>query len=121
MSPTDLIALSVQNTIDRITPCAVIVPTRSGYTARNIARFRPDIWITAVSSEPTTCQRLLFSYGVAPIYEKDHPQNWNAFTRHLLTDLGIRPSGLAILTEGPSRTNPQANNRMEIIDLDRKI
>ena len=121
LSPTNLIALSVQNTIDRITPCAVIVPTRSGYTARNIARFRPDIWITAVSSEPDTCQRLLFSYGVAPVYEKDHPENWNAFAHRLLADLGIKATGLALLTEGPSRKNPQANNRMEIIDLDRKV
>lgn len=121
LSPTNLIALSVQNTIDRITPCAVIVPTRSGYTARNIARFRPDIWITAVTSEPATCQNLLFSYGVAPVYEENHPDNWNGFVHRLLEDRGIKASGLAILTEGPSRTNPQANNRMEIIDLDRKI
>jgi pyruvate kinase len=121
LSPTNLIALSVQNTIDRITPSAVIVPTRSGYTARNIARFRPNIWISAVSSEPATCQSLLFSYGVAPVYEKDHPENWNAFVHRLLADRGIKASGLALLTEGPSRKNPQANNRMEIIDLDRKI
>ena len=65
--------------LEQITPAAVFVPTRSGATARSIARFRPPVWIVAVSSQ-ATCQGLQFSYGVYPVYEPDHPEDWKAWT-----------------------------------------
>jgi pyruvate kinase len=40
ISLADLIAFSVETTLERISPAAIFVPTRSGYTARSIARFR---------------------------------------------------------------------------------
>ncbi len=70
----------------------------------------------AVSSEETTCQRLQFSYGVYPVYEPDHPDDWNSFIRNWLQAHEME-GNLAILTEGPSRKRPDTNNRMEIIDL----
>jgi pyruvate kinase len=116
---TDLIALSVETTLERISPAAVFVPTHSGATARSIARFRPLVWITAVSSQESTCQRLQFSYGVYPVHEPDHPEDWNGFARKWLQDHGLK-GNLVVLTEGPSAKHPEANNRMEIIDLNRK-
>src|SRR5512135_2265722 len=47
VSLADLIAFSVETTLERISPAAVFVPTRSGYTARSIARFRLPVWIAA--------------------------------------------------------------------------
>jgi len=114
----DLIALSVETTLHRITPATVIVPTRSGATARSIARFRLPVWITAVSSQPKTCQDLLFSYGVHAVLEPDHPENWNAWARDWLRAQNVEGK-LVILTEGPSAKRPDRNNRMEIIDLSR--
>ena len=119
ISLTDLIALSVETTLERIAPAAVFVPTHSGATARSIARFRPPVWITAVSSQESTCQRLQFSFGVYPVLEPDHPDDWNAFARKWLQDHEVK-GNLAVLTEGPSAKHPGANNRMEIIDLGRK-
>jgi pyruvate kinase len=113
---TDLIALSVQNTLERISPAALIVPTHSGYTARMIARFRLPVWITAVSPEKTTCQALQFSYGVFSVHEHQHPEDWKPFARKWLESHGIK-GHLVVLTEGPSPANPEANNRMELIDL----
>jgi len=40
VSLADLISFSVKATLERISPIAVFVPTRSGYTARSIARFQ---------------------------------------------------------------------------------
>jgi len=117
---TDLIALSVETTLERISPAAVFVPTHSGATARSIARFRPPVWITAVSSQESTCQRLQFSYGVYPVHEPDHPEDWNAFARKWLQDNEVK-GNLVVLTEGPSVKHPEANNRMEIIDLGRIV
>jgi len=116
VSLADLIAFSVETTLERISPAVVFVPTRSGYTARSIARFRLPVWIAAVSSQETTCQGLQFSYGVYPVHESEHPEDWNAFARQWLRKHGVE-GDLVILTEGPSSKHPETNNRMEIIDL----
>jgi pyruvate kinase len=116
---TDLIALSVETTLERISPATVIVPTHSGATARSIARFRLPVWITAVSSSEATCQRLQYSYGVYPMHESDHPDDWKGYARKWLQDHEVA-GNLVVLTEGPSAKHPGANHRMEIIDLDWK-
>ncbi|MCP4668317.1 MAG: hypothetical protein GY849_18390, partial [Deltaproteobacteria bacterium] len=112
----DLIALGVESTVERISPAVVIVPTRSGATARSIARSRLPVWIAAVSSKESTCQGLLFSYGVYPVLEPDHPEDWKAFAGNLVKTQGLE-GNLVVLTEGPSRKHPETNNRMELIDL----
>jgi pyruvate kinase len=118
VSLKDLIAISVEAALERVSPATVIVPTRSGASARSIARFRVPVWITAVSSLESTCQALQFSYGVFPVHEPDHPEDWNAFAREWLRSHRL-DGELVILTEGPSSKHPEANNRMEIIDLSR--
>lgn len=112
----DLIALSVDTALNQITPPTVIVPTRSGATARSITRFRLPVWITAVSSQPKTCHNLMFSYGVFAVCEPDHPEDWKAWTRNWLQTQNVE-GNLVVLTEGPSTKHPNRNNRMEIINL----
>lgn len=114
----DLIALSVETTLERITPPTVIVPTRSGTTARSITRFRLPVWITAFSRYEKTCQDLMFSYGVLPICESKHPDDWKQWARNWLQVVG-EVGNLVVLTEGPSKNFPHRNNRMEILDLSR--
>jgi len=114
----DLIASSVEITLERITPATVIVPTHSGATARSITRFKLPVWITAVSSKKKTVQDLMFSYGVWPIHEPDHPEDWRTWTKNWLQSHDIKED-LVVLTEGPSTRHPKRNNRMEIIDLRR--
>ncbi len=116
----DLIALNVQNTVEHANPAAVIVPTATGYTARMISRFKLPVWIAAVSREEAVCQGLQFSYGVYPVHVEDQPEDWNAFARQWLQTQGL-PPGLVVLTTGPSRSHPAANNRLEIIDLGRSL
>jgi pyruvate kinase len=118
VSLRDLIALNVETTLEHISPAAVIVPTRSGASARSISRFRLPVWIVGVSSQETTCQRLQFSYGVYPVHEPDHPEDWRVYARNWLQSHEVS-GNLVLLTEGPSSKHPDANNRMEIIDLDR--
>jgi pyruvate kinase len=113
----DLIASSVENTLNQITPATVIVPTRSGATARSICRFKLPVWITAVSSLAKTCQDLMFSYGVCPVHEPDHPENWKFWARKWLQDQKVS-GNMVVLTEGPSAKHPESNNRMEIINLE---
>jgi pyruvate kinase len=111
-----LIAGSVEATLEYVTPAAVFVPTRTGATARSIGRFRLPVWIIAVSSQEATCQNLQFSFGVFPVQEKGHPENWKPYVKEWMQRHGM-PGDLVVLTEGPSSKHPDANHRMEIIDL----
>jgi pyruvate kinase len=115
----DLIASSVETTLERITPATVIVPTHSGATARSITRFKLPVWITAVSSQKKTIQDLMFSYGVWPVHEPEHPEDWRSWIKNWLQSHEIKED-LVVLTEGPSARHPERNNRMEIIDLRRE-
>ena len=116
----DIIATSVESTLNRITPASVIVPTHSGTTARSIARFKLPVWITAVSSLEKTCMDLMFSYGVRSVHEPDHPDDWKSWSRKWLKSQKVS-GDLVVLTEGPSTKHPHRNNRMEIIQLDRQV
>jgi pyruvate kinase len=116
VSFTDLIALSVELTLQRATAAAVLVPTVSGATARNVSRFRLPVWIMAISPNNETCQKLQFSYGVYPFHEPEYPGDWKAYTKELVKTHRLK-GDIALLTEGPSPRNPDANHRMELIDL----
>lgn len=112
----DLIAASVYHTINNSEPSLVVVPTQSGSTPRNVARFRPPVWIIAFSPNAATCQSLQFSYGIQAIQvEADRP-DWSGFVRAWLRERGV-DSGLALLTQGPTAENPCGNYRMEILEL----
>jgi pyruvate kinase len=117
---TDLIALSVELTLQRATAAAVVVPTVSGATAQNVSRFRLPVWVMAVSPSNETCQNLQFAYGVHPVFEPEYPHDWNAFSRDLLKSHNLKGE-LLVLTEGPSSKNPNANHRMELIDIKRPV
>jgi pyruvate kinase len=112
----DFVAWNVGMTLRRLSAALVLVPTRSGATARSIARFRPRVWIAAVSSRRATCRSLHFSSGVHPIHDPGHPDDWKEYARQCLRELGLH-GDIVLLTEGPSEKHPDANHRLEMIDL----
>ncbi|NLI28987.1 MAG: pyruvate kinase [Nitrospiraceae bacterium] len=116
---SDLIALSVESTLECTSPAAVFVPTHGGATARSIARFRLPVWTIAVSALESTCQCLQFSYGVYATRETDHPEHWSEYIRDWMCKYEL-DGNLVIFTEGPSSKYPWMNNKMEIIDLSRE-
>lgn len=113
----DLIARSAYHTAERSHPRLVAVPTRSGNTARRIARFRLPCPVVAFTPNPETAQRLCFSYGVYPQEVGTDLADWTEFVRSWLTEQGIA-DGLVLLTQGPSDAHPCGNHRLEIIELD---
>ncbi len=74
-----------------------------------------DILMTE-SSLTKTCQDLLFSYGVIPVCETEHPEDWKSWAKKLLENQGLS-GDLVVMTEGPSTKHPDRNIRMEIVDL----
>ncbi len=114
-----LMSHNVQQTVDHLAPTVVIVATATGHKARLISRFKLPVWTVAVSRAAATCQGLQFSYGVHPVHAPELPQDWNAFARQWVQSQGL-PPGLVVLTSGPSPDHPEANHRLEVMDLSHK-
>jgi pyruvate kinase len=112
----DLISHCVQQAVTKLNPVAVMVPTRSGATARNVTRYRLPTWITAFSTEEATCQALQFSYGVNPVRVDREYQDWSPFCCRWLHEQG-HEAGVAVLTQGPSPENPLASHSLQIANL----
>ncbi|HAR96285.1 MAG TPA: pyruvate kinase [Deltaproteobacteria bacterium] len=116
LRPEHLITFGVGEMLARVIPAAVFAPTSSGTAARSVARFRLPVWTVAVSSHETTCQQLQFSSGVLAIHEPDLPDRWNQYVKDRVAELGIA-GDFAFVIKGPSSKRPDANHRMEIVDL----
>lgn len=112
----NLISHNVAYNVAHLAPTAVMVPTATGHTARMISRFKLPVWIAAVSPKESTCHGLQFSYGVSPVHTPEPVRDWNAFARRWVQSESLA-EGLVLLTEGPSGEHPEANHRLEIIDL----
>jgi pyruvate kinase len=66
-SVTEAISLSVAQAAEVLRARAIVAPTRSGYTARSIARQRPNPWIFAFTCSQQVANGLMLSRGVWPI------------------------------------------------------
>jgi pyruvate kinase len=100
-----------------IVPCdLVLVPTRSGASARLVSRLKPPVWIIAPSPDHAACQALTFSYGVHPVENTNEDADWRAFVERWL-QANHAPAGRVLLMAGPSPRHPQANHRIELMRL----
>jgi len=53
---------------------AILITTRSGYTARAVARFRPEIPILAATDSPRVMRQLNLSWGVRSIFVEGYKE-----------------------------------------------
>jgi pyruvate kinase len=99
-------------------PCdLVLVPTRSGATARLVSRLKPPMWLIAPSQDHAVCQGLAFSYGVHPVENTEDDSDWRTFIERWLNANRVTAARV-LLIAGPSPRHPQANHRIELMRLD---
>jgi pyruvate kinase len=110
----EAMASVVEHALETVPFAAVFVPTRTGTTARMISRFKPAVWIVALSRDEAVCQGLAFSYGVHPVPLAAEPENWCDFTAGWLRDHQL-DGRIAMLVAGPSEQHPEANYRLEFL------
>lgn len=84
----DAVTLSVVRMSETIKAKAIIALTESGLTARMINRFRSPYPIFAISPREFSCNQLVLSYGVFPVYKKIS-QNVNDFIKEI-TDFVLK-------------------------------
>ena len=116
VAPADLVVMSIENILSRMSVAAVVVPTRTGSTARQLARLRLPVWVTAAGTREETCQGLQFSYGIFPEKLEAAPADWRAWAKGWVAGKGV-PGDYLILYEGPSPEHPDVAQRIEVIDL----
>jgi pyruvate kinase len=112
----EAMACVVEHALETVPCAAVFVPTRTGTTARKISRYKPAVWIVAVSHDHAACQGLVFSYGIHPHSVTEYPADWRTLARAWLCEQSITGLG-AMLVAGPSATAPDANHRIEFMPI----
>ncbi len=116
VGPSDLVSMSIEGILARMSVAALVVPSRSGATARQLTRLRLPVWLTAASTSEETCQGLQFSYGVHPEKLDKAPGDWRLWAKQWVAAQGV-PGDHLILVEGPSPDHPDVTQRLEVIDL----
>ncbi len=111
----DLVSLTVYLDVETMKPGIVLIPSRSGATARRVSRFRLPIWVAAFSEDESACQQLQFSYGVHPVHVDD-PPNWSHFAVDW-TRTHVPAAEVALLTREGDARRERDSTLIEIIDL----
>jgi pyruvate kinase len=109
----EAIASVVQHTLETVPVAGVFVPTHTGATARMISRFKPSVWIIALSGDASS-KGLTFSYGVHPVQRSSDPDNWRDYSQDWLHEHQV-PGAIAVLVAGPSTHHQDANYRLEFL------
>ncbi|HEX5041712.1 MAG TPA: pyruvate kinase [Candidatus Polarisedimenticolaceae bacterium] len=117
---SDRMAALVEHAVDTVECDAVLVPSRTGTTARSIARYKPPVWIVAPASDPAVCQGLAFSYGVHPVDVREEPPDWGTFAAQFLRNHGIAEARV-LLVAGPSPLHPTASHRVELLQIQSSV
>jgi pyruvate kinase len=81
-----------------------------------ISRFKPPVWVVAISASPGVCQGLQVSYGVHPVQMASEPTSWRDFAAGWLREQQIS-GDIAMLVAGPSDRNPDASHRIEFMRI----
>ncbi len=117
ISLDDVLSLDVFTTVEHLKVKAVIIPTDTGTTATKVARFRLPVWIYAFSPHESTCQRLLFYYGVHPVLLTESLSDWQGFALHWLRK-NVLKEGLIVSLQRTFLGSYQSY-RLELIELER--
>jgi pyruvate kinase len=119
MPPTnaaEAASMMVEHALQTVPCSCIFVPTATGTTARMISRFKPPVWIVAMSSDSGICQGLTFSYGVHPVLLPDEPEKWPDFASNWLSAYQ-KDGSIAMLVTGPNAQHPDFNHRIEFIRI----
>lgn len=111
-SVTEAISASSCSVAEEIEASAIVSTTLSGWTAQQIARYRPKAPILAVSPSAHTQRRLALVWGVDCVLVPQFPDTDTMLikTAETLREYGFRPGDRVVITAGvPFGTSGQTN------------
>lgn len=80
---------------------AILVITRSGFTARLVSSYRPAVPIFGVTTNPVTYSQLAAVWGVRPLLAREEEVSYEALTQfgqRAVLETGVGQAGQAIVT-----------------------
>jgi pyruvate kinase len=115
---SECISTSVKSLVNTLPISKIICLTFSGYTASKIARFRMDLPIYAITSNPTVKRQLMLYYSITPVLIKkdfwDKPVLKTA--KHLYNLRIIKKNDLLLFTAGLHTSKGKKTNTIQVHD-----
>jgi pyruvate kinase len=101
---------------------AIVCCTRSGRTARAMARFRPGVPLVALSPDPAVVRRLTLSWGVQPLQMGTQTSTddlvWFAVERVVAAGLVEKGDDVLVLAGAPDRPSGAATDVLRVVKID---
>lgn len=117
--PTALAAASVE-LARHINAAAIVVTTRTGFSARAISRFRPERPIFAATDRVRTRQQLMLTWGVQPI-DVDGYDNPERMAQHaleqLVADKYLKKDDTVVLVSGLRRPQGGFDSAVRVVKV----
>lgn len=117
LTVTDAISYATCATAANLEASAIITATRTGQTAKMVAKYRPQASIVAATPNEKTVRKLALVWGVYPVLIKDVPGTDDLFEesiRAALEGTYIENGDLVVLTAGVPTGRSGATNLMKV-------
>jgi pyruvate kinase len=112
------VAAATVDAVRRMGAPAIIVITRSGFSARLVTSYRPPVPVFAVTTDPATFRQLSTVWGVRPVLASDVKISYEgltAFGRQCVIDSGVGEPGAAVaVTAGFPFNQSGSTNTMRL-------
>ncbi len=104
---------------EQINADAIIALTKSGYTALNIAKYRPEIPIYAITDRSATLRFLNIVWGIKPVQINEGLSLENILDspEELLKNFDDIPKGMIVLVSGLSEDTLKPRNMIKILKI----
>ena len=105
---------------DHLNAAAIVATTRSGFTAKQISRFRPKTGIIALSPEMTTVCRLCLYWGCFPGIVPEHKDTDERIEKAAISSLEtgyVSKGDLVVITTGHPVYAAGTTNMMQVKQL----
>ncbi len=101
---------------------AILCCTRSGRTAREMARYRPSARLVGLSPDPATVRSMALSWGVTPLLTDTHHSTddlvWFAVETAVKAGLAAVGDYVLVLAGAPDRASGAATDVLRIVLID---
>jgi len=115
---TEAISHAATHLAENLGATAIVTPTTSGATARQVSRFRPDAPIIATTPDPSVQRQLTLEWGVTPLLQaraQDTDSTTRGAVQAAVAARFLRTGDLVIVTGG---TRPNVPGHTDFINVD---
>jgi pyruvate kinase len=117
---SDVIAQAACSVAMRVGAAAIVVATRSGLTARRVARHRPRLPVIALTPEESVRRRLSLVWGIDALHmpwEEDPATLFTQFRGLLRRSPVVAPGSRVVMTAGWPSAQPGTTNLVHVTDI----